>query len=334
MEWLKPQIEYLLLLQNFREWSGGIFDNFFLFVTSLAEITLPMVITAGVYWCINSRHGWFIFWTWGLGHYVSEFLKSIFCIYRPWIIDNRLHPVDKAFYMSGGYSFPSGHTQTGVCVYGSIAYCFKKNLLSVISVILILLIAFSRNYLGVHTPQDVIVSLLVGSCLIIFAGKFMKWAKSGNNRDLMIFLTAVVMAAGLLLFEHFKSYPMDYINGELIVDPVKMRLFAFPKIGLFSGVFTGWFLDNRFLHFDGSLGTVKEKIVRFFAGVLIIVFLAHHSVNFYEIFVAKKYALFLTAFTVSLFITFIYPLILVNLKRKFNTENICQNQRHQNNTEV
>jgi len=65
-------------------------------------------------------------------------------------------------------SFSSGHSVTAATLYGGMAVCARKMMrwISVLCVILILLTGFSRNYLGVHTPQDVLVGLTEGALML------------------------------------------------------------------------------------------------------------------------------------------------------------------------
>ena len=63
------------------------------------------------------------------------------------------------------YSFPSGHTITAVALYGFMAYVFWQNshrTLALFTILWACLIAFSRIYLGVHYPSDVLGAIAVG----------------------------------------------------------------------------------------------------------------------------------------------------------------------------
>ncbi len=315
-QFLAPQIEYLLILQNFRAMTGGVLDNFFLFITSCAEITIPALIMAGIYWCIDSRIGTYLFFNWSMGTIVCQFLKTMACIYRPWVLDSRIQPIESAIKMAGGYSFPSGHTQTATSIYGGIAKSFKNKFLRIFLVILILLIAFSRTYIGVHTPQDVIVAVILGILILFFTDKMMKWVEGGKNRDLVVFAGIILSTVALLIYEEFKIYPMDYFNGELLVDPDKMRLSSFPKIGLYLGIFGGWFIERRFVKFDANVGTIREKIIRFVVGALILGFISCQTTHLIGASGNVKYMAAFISFCSGFFTMAIYPALIVFVRKK------------------
>ena len=69
------------------------------------------------------------------------------------------------------FSFPSGHTFASLCLYGMIAWIVTRQIENpavtaavwILTGILILLIAASRVYIGIHYPTDVLAALLAGS---------------------------------------------------------------------------------------------------------------------------------------------------------------------------
>jgi membrane-associated phospholipid phosphatase len=71
----------------------------------------------------------------------------------------------------GGYSFPSGHSTLSLCLYGALAYLllranvarWQRILGAAACTLLVLMIGFSRMYLGVHYPSDVAAGYLAGS---------------------------------------------------------------------------------------------------------------------------------------------------------------------------
>src|SRR5215472_2667190 len=71
---------------------------------------------------------------------------------------------------AGGASFPSGHSTQAAAIYGALAYVVARHrprthaLLSWVSAaLLILMISWSRLFLGVHYPSDVAGGVLIGT---------------------------------------------------------------------------------------------------------------------------------------------------------------------------
>lgn len=97
---------------------------------------------------------------------LKSVLKAIFERPRPdeflWLINE------------SGYSFPSGHALSGLVFYGLVIYYInlmmknKKAVKSITAflVVLIILIGFSRVYLGVHYPTDVLAGFCIGIVLL------------------------------------------------------------------------------------------------------------------------------------------------------------------------
>lgn len=159
-------IDILLWLQGFREGAGSFLTDFFSKVTYFGEMSTVLVVMAIVYWCVDKNFGTYLLMGWDLNRILNGFMKITACAYRPWIRDSRIAPDSVAITSATGYSFPSGRSMNGASLFGGIAV--RKDMLKglrIMAWIVVLLIPFSRIFLTVHTPQDVLIGTIVG-CLV------------------------------------------------------------------------------------------------------------------------------------------------------------------------
>ena len=156
-------LQYLMILQNLRAATGGAFDQFFDALSKIAIEVLPLFPYL-VFWGVSRKWGYRFL----LGSYAQYVLSSVVkltvCAYRPWVRSDQIVPALDSEAEAGGYSFPSGHASSAAVIYGTSALSQKgkRKGLTVLCMILILLTGFSRNYLGVHTPQDVFFGIRIG----------------------------------------------------------------------------------------------------------------------------------------------------------------------------
>ncbi len=113
-------IDYLLMLQNFRDATGGVLDGFFELVTKLGEASIVTLLVAAMYWCVDKREGIFLMLTFYYNRVINAFVKITACVYRPWILDARVTPVEGAMADATGYSFPSGHSANAASFFGGL----------------------------------------------------------------------------------------------------------------------------------------------------------------------------------------------------------------------
>ena len=140
-----------------------------------------------------------------------------------------------------GYSFPSGHTMNAASLFGGIAV--RKDYPRALRIVLgfvLAFVAFSRIYLGVHTPQDVLVGAGIGTLVMWLTLRLMRWVEAHPGKDWLVVCISVGLGAAVALYAALKPYPADYdAEGKLIVDGAKMANDTFKGVGYCVAFLTG-----------------------------------------------------------------------------------------------
>ena len=260
-------LQYLLYLQQIRN-SAGPFVTSLMLLVSEAAVYGSLTAAVIIYWCVDRVQGYWILTNCAGGFMVNNTIKLTACVYRPWIRDPAITPPPSALRSATGYSFPSGHTQFAASFFGSAALYNRRKYpwMTVPCIALILLTGFSRNYLGVHTPQDVLVSLLIGALLLKVNS--VVFDRIRKDAGLLPRLTAAGCAVVILcaLFFQFKSYPVHMADGKPIVDPLVMMNDGFSACGVSLGFMIGALIETRFIQFTVD-GTLLRRVLRFIGGL-------------------------------------------------------------------
>lgn len=236
-------MEVLYWLESIR---SPFLDGFFSLITHFGEETLFIVAGLLFFWCIDKMEGYYLL-TVGLGGTViNQFLKLWFRVPRPWVKDPNFTIVESARAEASGYSFPSGHTQSSVGIFGAIAKWNRQQWLRGLCIALCVLVPLSRLYLGVHTPADVGISLVIALALVF--GLYPLLRKAVEQPNIMRLLLAVMTAAavGLLLFVECYNFPADVDMTNLNSGTKN----AYTMLGCILGVWLTYEMDLRYTKFD------------------------------------------------------------------------------------
>lgn len=248
-------IDILVWLAGLR---GAWSDAFFGAITRLGGEIPIIAIACLVYWCLSKRAGDRLLLTLFSGILVNQFLKLTFCVARPWVRSTRVTPVESAVEEATGYSFPSGHTANAVAGYGGLAREKRMRKYAWALWALVALIAFSRCYLGVHTPQDVLVSLAIGVILLFCMERLARALERKPALDAYIALTGVLLALALAAYALFKPYP-DGADDAYRADAMKLA-------GGAAGLFAGWLIERRRVGFTMPASFLRGAM-RFILGM-------------------------------------------------------------------
>ncbi len=310
-------IDILLLLQQFRNGIGGIFADFLTKMTHLADSKTVLAIMAVIYWGVSKKFGTFLLMGWNANRLVNGFLKITVCAYRPWIRDARIVPFGNSTETATGYSFPSGHSTNAASIYGGgmLWRDFPKTLRVLFGVI-VAIVPFSRLYLGVHTPQDVLCGIGIGLATMWLTLKMMRQLEKHPEKDWIVLVSGIALAAALGVYAALKPYPADYdANGKLLVDGMKMANDTFKCSGWVSGFLAGWILERKLIGFSTDVPGGK-KAVRIVAGLL-----GYYVVNLILLPPVKEWLTGVSATVVSCFIqtfyiVFLFPFIFNSLEKR------------------
>lgn len=253
-------MEILRLLEGIRT---PFLDSFFSVVTHLGEETFFIVLGIIFFWCIDKKEGYYILSVGFIGTIINQFLKLLFRIPRPWVRDKNFTIVESARSEATGYSFPSGHTQSSVGVFGSIARYEKAKWLRAVCIAICILVPLSRLYLGVHTPLDVGVSLGISLVLIFGLFPFIQNCFEDTNKMRILFMGIIILSVLYCAFVNFYNFPKD-TDVENLSHGVAN---AFKLLGCTLGVWIGFEVDRKYINFE-TKGNFLCQVLKFVVGLV------------------------------------------------------------------
>jgi len=247
-------IQYLLALQDFRSSIGDALTPFMEFVSRFA-VDYLILVPIFLYWWWDKRKGLYTLMSYYFCMLLTPLAKLTACVYRPWIRDSRILPAGDAIRTATGYSFPSGHTSTAGPLAGGTAVTLwgskRTRWLSVLFAFFVFLTAFSRNYLGVHTPQDVFVAICLSVLSLILTSKLIDYLVRNPEKEDWFLLGGFLVCWAGILYITVKSYPVDMsAEGKLIVDPQKMMNDGYGDLGKVMGFILGRYIEKKWIRFE------------------------------------------------------------------------------------
>ena len=234
------------LLYALQEIRSPALDAVLQLITRLGEETVFMVVAIVVFWCVSKKGGYYLLSVGFLGTVANQWLKIAFRIPRPWVLDPNFQIVESAREAASGYSFPSGHTQSAVGTFGGLARMTKVTWLRWVCIALALLVAFSRMYLGVHTPLDVGVSLVLATVMVLVFWPIVEKAEEKPNLLGWLLLVLLAVCGAFLVYLKVYPFPAD-VDAENFAHAVEN---AWKLTGAIGGMLIAWWVDRRFIHFD------------------------------------------------------------------------------------
>lgn len=236
-------IDLIIVIQQVH---SPVLDSVFRAITFLGEEQFYLFLFPVILWCIDYSFGVVLVIFFMLSNSTNIILKELFQHPRPFDLNPGLK-----LSQADGYGLPSGHAQMSVTAWGAIAIRVRKIWFTIAAIVLILLIGFSRVYLGVHFPTDVLTGWIIGLILlaiyVIARSTLERWL-SGLNLWLQLLL-AVAVPLILLLFNQTND--------------------AITSAGTLFGISVGLVFARRYVSF-GVRGPWWHLVLRFLIGFVVV----------------------------------------------------------------
>ncbi len=245
---MEPLLHWgLEVIRTVQQVQSPLLNSFFFAVSGLGSSFFLLLVLPALFWCVDYRLGLRVAVLCTLSAFCNSSLKALFAQPRPFDLVPEL-----GIGRAGGYGLPSGHAQESVVLWGSIAHFTGNKWFRALTVILLLLIGFSRVYLGVHFPTDVIAGWTVGIALlwfyIVFQPAVEKWIISRSLTFRL--LLALAVPPGLLLMH----------SGVVV---------AFQS-GMLLGIAAGAIVRTRFMSFSPRC-TKGAAVARYAVGIIVLI---------------------------------------------------------------
>ena len=232
--------------------TGDALDGLLRAITFLGQFSLLLVLLPG-FWCADKRAAMRLAVLCLISAYVNAALKEIWAIPRPSLVSDTV----RSKVMVDGYAFPSGHAQLAATLWPALAFAFHRRWLTVLSVVSVILISFSRVYLGVHYPQDVFAGIIVGLLLVYL------YAQLGPPLEAWLACQSLGTQLGLT------------IALSTLAAVLAQSRDALSAVSGALGAVVGYLLESRWLDFGsrpGSLARAGEVATG--TAVLVVIYLA------------------------------------------------------------
>lgn len=254
-------MEFLYVLEGLRT---PFWDGFFSLVTHLGSEIVFMVLAVIMYWCVSKQEGMYLLSVGCLGTTVNQYLKLKFRVPRPWVRDPNFTIVESARADATGYSFPSGHTQNAIGTFGCMAMGTKKAI-RWLYVVLAVLTAFSRMYLGVHTPADVLISAAISIVMVVGLRPLFLGLEEKPMKGVWILLGLFAVSILYLVYANVLELPPEVDRSNLehgIENAAKLA-------GAIAGMAVGYAIDIKWVKFD-TKATFVGQILKCVLGLAIV----------------------------------------------------------------
>lgn len=236
-------IEFIRTVQHAH---GPVLDAVMRAITEAGSTEAYLFLVPMVFWCIDFDLGARLTVLFLFASYFNTSLKDLFHQPRPFDLAPSVR-----LWSADGYGMPSGHAQLAVVVWGTIAAWFNRRWLWAMAILLAALIGFSRVYLGLHFPTDVVAGWFVGALIL---GLYLYLGDATTT-----WLVSLGLAKQVLLS---LAVPI----AGILIHPAADTVAA---MGALAGAGIGLSVTHRYFPFDAR-GDAWQRLLRLLLGGLVV----------------------------------------------------------------
>ena len=287
-------MEFLLILQDLRDSLPYFITEAFNFLARHEfQYFIPILLGAFFLWCLGKKEGELLLLSFSFSNLVGYLTKNIVKQPRPWILDPEIQPDAASKRTAPGYSLPSGHTTSAVAGFGIAAWVCTNKALVVLFLFLAVILPFSRMFLGVHTPIDIIVAIIIVIAVCFVNYRVLEWSHESDRNRLYALIGYLVAAIAI-------SIACDLFAGKILSNKMTGMSMAIPICLL---------IEERFIRYEVPSISMKDRSILSIPGLVIAFVLMEALYMLVPSFGATLSTTFATAFVII-----VYPYI---LKKRF-----------------
>src|SRR4030095_687228 len=172
----------MMIFEKIKPRVNTVNNKIMLFITFLGkhQFLIPANLILIFYFIFVTRQNWFSI------RVITIAISSLVLMLLLKQLFQRKRPLSPLLKAAKGLSFPSGHAIMAVTFYGLLIYILQHSItidwlswfLTILVIVLILLIGFSRIYLRVHYASDVAAGFIIGLLLLLISLAVLKWLGS------------------------------------------------------------------------------------------------------------------------------------------------------------
>ncbi len=231
-------MEVLYLFEKIR---FPLLDELMLLITKFGEETAFLVAALIIFWCVDKNRGFYTLAVGFFGTIITQVMKLMCRVPRPWVRDPNFSVVGDAREAAGGYSFPSGHSQSSIGTFGAIAVGTRNKGIKAVLIGICILVPISRMYLGVHYLSDV----LVGSAVSLALLYLLKFVQDGKYVPQVLGALAVASIGFVLYVELFPF--AEGLDEHNYTSALKN---SYTLLGAIIGINFAYWIDKKWVNFQ------------------------------------------------------------------------------------